>query len=179
MSGQKPLHILKTSKYWSVVQKFLDDESQESLELPPSVNSTDRDVIRQICKHFDVPFKVSGEGTEKVMMIRKPDFSYLNEDDKGSDNILTHQLSEIDYWKSLACALALQLQLSREGEDIFKPASHCARCTQNAGELINKNCGHIVCASCGQEEKCAVCGKYMGELVSLEERDAAKRHRSE
>lgn len=170
MSGQKPLHILRTSKYWSVVQKFLDDESQEFLELPRSVNSTDRDTIRQICKHFDVPFKVTGEGTEKVMVIRKPDFSYL-EPDNVVDNILTHQLSELEHWKSLACELAVQLAR----QDSTDSSARCSKCDKNPATLMNKNCGHLVCESCGQEEKCNVCGKYIGELVAVG--DSGKRQR--
>ncbi len=181
MSGQKPLHILRSSKYWGVVQKFLDDQTQETLELPRTVNSTDRDVIRQICKHFDVPFKVTGEGTEKVMMIRKPDLAYLETENGGTNSLMNHHISELDHWKTLACALAVQLQLSREGKDIFSSNScHCSRCLQHPGELMNKNCGHIVCQTCGQEEKCAVCEKYMGELVGISEsKEPVKRPRIE
>jgi hypothetical protein len=168
MSGQKPLHILKTSKYWSVVQKFLDDESQELLELPRSVNSTDRDVIRQICKHFDVPFKVSGEGTEKVMVLRRPDFSYL---ENPEENQIGHHLTEMDHWRTLAVDLAIELQKSRQES---KDRAVCARCTKYDATLMNRNCGHLVCPSCGQEERCAVCDKFMGELISVE---TAKRQR--
>ena len=106
MSGQKPLHFLRSTKYWSLVQQFLDDQSQETLSLPTSVTAADRDLVRQICKHFDVPFKVHGEGTEKFMMLRKPDYSYLEQAEEEQRKALTRDQQELRRLQALVLQLS-------------------------------------------------------------------------
>ncbi|KAF4663748.1 4-hydroxy-2-oxoglutarate aldolase, mitochondrial [Perkinsus olseni] len=77
MSGQKPLHFLRQTPWWREVEKFLES-GKDSKALPKKVNSAERDVIRQICKHFDCSFKVKGVGTQRQMYLIKPDFSYFD-----------------------------------------------------------------------------------------------------
>ena len=158
MSGQKPLHFLRSTKWWSIVQTFLDDSDTQIFELPRTVSSADRDQIRQICKHFDVPFKVHGEGTEKFMVLCKPDFSYFEqvEHQTFADQMVTHT-AELEHWKSLAISLAIELASGK----------NCGNCSQHLGDLMIKACGHIVCKDCGQNEKCKVCGSSIGELLQV------------
>ncbi|KAF4677862.1 Transmembrane protein 65 [Perkinsus chesapeaki] len=77
MSGQKPLHFLRKTPWWKEVERFLES-GKESQALPKTVNSAERDVVRQICKHFDCSFKVKGVGTQRQMYLIKPDFSYFD-----------------------------------------------------------------------------------------------------
>jgi len=147
-----------------MVQNFMDNESsnEESLQLPPSITSAERDQIRQICKHFDLPFKVFGEGTEKYMVIRRPDYSYFANAEKES---MIADLSELDHWRTLAIKLAIQLH--KDGA--------CSICEKSAVSLdtrfmLIKNCGHIVCENCGQsEQRCRTCNGMIGELVTIPE----------
>ncbi len=90
-----------------MLQKFIDDPVSEVLELPRSVTSAERDQVRQICKHLDLPFKVFGEGTEKYMVVRKPDFSYFAQvDQQSTDEQLVLLNAELDHWRSVALNLA-------------------------------------------------------------------------
>ncbi|EER02768.1 hypothetical protein Pmar_PMAR003241 [Perkinsus marinus ATCC 50983] len=77
MSGQKPLHFLRQTPWWREVESFLES-GKDSKALPKTVNSAERDVIRQICKHFDCSFKVKGTGIQRQMYLIKPDFSYFD-----------------------------------------------------------------------------------------------------
>ncbi|EER10039.1 hypothetical protein Pmar_PMAR007035 [Perkinsus marinus ATCC 50983] len=77
MSGQKPLHFLRQTTWWREVESFLES-GKDSKALPKTVNSAERDVIRQICKHFDCSFKVKGTGIQRQMYLIKPDFSYFD-----------------------------------------------------------------------------------------------------
>lgn len=184
MSGQKPLHFLRTTRYWSLVSNFLDDPTSEILELPKSVTAADRDQVRQICKHFDAPFKVHGEGTEKYMVVRKPDFSYLDE----------HQVSPIEQLcVRLARSLALEKlkyqlcldKLKEEGKsDLIDEIKNeilihesdtnfgylsCANC-ESANDIVlrmNSNCGHFICSQCDDVRTCKECGHPVGHLIDM------------
>lgn len=139
-----------------MLQKFLDDPVSDVLELPRSVTSAERDQVRQICKHFDLPFKVFGEGTEKYMVVRKPDFSYFAQvEQQSAAEQLAVLSAELEHWKSLAINLALE-----------RP--DCSVCLDQSGTLMSRSCGHCLCASCAPTaEKCGKCSARVAELVSL------------
>lgn len=156
MSGQKSLHFLRSTKYWSMLQKFLDDPVTDVLELPRSVTSAERDQVRQICKHLDLPFKVFGEGTEKYMVVRKPDFSYFAQvEQQSAAEQLAVMSAELEHWKSLAINLASEHSI-------------CSTCSEQQGSLMNKSCGHCLCESCAPTaEICGKCSARVADLISL------------
>jgi hypothetical protein len=159
MSGQKPLHFLRSTRFWQTVRDFLDDPSAETLELPRTITSAERDQVRQICKHFDIPFKVFGEGSEKYMVIRKPDFSYFEAVEKDS---IAANLAELEHWKTLAISLAIERHQSQQKN------SACIFCCQENFTMFIKNCGHLVCLKCGQNNaQCSTCGGPISELVPI------------
>lgn len=189
MSGQKSLHFLRSTKYWSLVQQFLDDPSQETLSLPRSVTSGDRDQIRQICKHFDVPFKVHGEGSEKFMVLRKPDYSYFDEAEKlVSDQFAS--AADVEKFKQLAIKLSRELCNERIKFDIFLHQSienehkrestkadveykastklgYCPVCAERYVARLNEVCGHTTCRECWDITRCAFCDGPMGDYIEL------------
>ena len=168
MSGQKSLHFLRTTKYWSMLQKFLDDPVSDVLELPRSVTSSERDQIRQICKHLDLPFKVFGEGTEKYMVVRKPDFSYFAHVEQNSAaEQLVLMSAELQHWKSLALSLASELA---------EKDPTCCICNTEPPTLVNKTCGHCICESCSRNpELCGRCFSRISDLIPLPAKRRSKK----
>jgi len=143
-----------------MLQKFLDDPVSDVLELPRSVTSAERDQVRQICKHLDLPFKVFGEGTEKYMVIRKPDFSYFaHVEQQSTSEQLVLLSAELDHWRNLAIALAAELH---------EHNPQCKTCSDQTSNSISKSCGHGICESCAKSvDACGLCSKRIEELIPL------------
>lgn len=203
MSGQKPLHFLRSTKYWSLVQQFLDDQSQETLSLPTSVTAADRDLVRQICKHFDVPFKVHGEGTEKFMMLRKPDYSYLEQAEEEQRKALTRDQQELRRLQALVLQLSNNVNVERiktaflkaklptevEKETATKELEYlttekeglCGVCGERPVTRLSDLCAHSCCTECFDVARCAVCDREVVEVTELATRDSSppsKRNRT-
>ena len=189
MSGQKPLHFLRSTRFWSIVQNFLDDPVSSEHEFPRLVTAAERDQIRQICKHFDVPFKVHGEGTEKYMVIRKPDFSYFDDPDESSP---------LEQMKKLCVKLAklvafektkYQVVIDKLREESLEPLVSkilseieyhqtspafsklvcCGDCEDTTDLRMSVNCGHFSCSSCSTAKSCKQCGHEFGLLIDVDE----------
>ena len=191
MSGQKPLHFLKSTRYWSMIQQFLDDPSKETLSLPRYVTAADRDYVRQICKHFDVPFKVHGEGTEKYMVLRKPDFSYFDEAEKEVAKQYINS-AEVEKYRNLVIKLSSELNQQRMMVDlilhqaissvddresmkedtqktVFKKHSYCGVCTERKLTKLSVECGHSFCDECWDISACSLCDTKVGDVIDLTE----------
>ncbi len=189
MSGQKPLHFLRATKYWSMVQNFLDDPSQESLELPKSVTASERDQVRQICKHFDVPFKVFGEGSEKQMVLKKPDFSYFEQAEADQRAIYEAEQSEIARLRRLVVQLSNDVNLERVKTNLVKHkllteveretadsevrilASEkrgvCGVCYERHVKRMSVSCGHSCCPECFDVARCPLCEREVTDIQEL------------
>ena len=195
MSGQKPLHFLRATKYWSMVQQFLDDPTEETLSLPPSVTAAERDQIRQICKHFDVPFKVHGEGSEKFMMLRKPDFSYLEQAEEEQRKALSRDQQEVERLSTLVRRLSNDVNVERikaaflkaklstevEKETATKELEYirtekdgfCGICTERPVTRLSEACGHSCCSECFDVARCALCDQEVVEVTELTSSDSS------
>lgn len=170
MSGQKPLHFLRSTRFWSMVQTFLDDPESEVLELPRSLTAAERDQVRQICKHFDTPFKVLGEGVEKYMVIRKPDYSHFEVAEEMAP--LSVFSKELDQLRSLCVELAkrasletfkTKILLEKLGSDVNSSNSLFDKISLSDHWVCSSNCGsppagltiasgRLVCAACSERE---------------------------
>jgi hypothetical protein len=188
MSGQKPLHFLRATKYWGMVQNFLDTPD-ETLTLPKSVTAAERDQIRQICKHFDVPFKVFGEGAEKYMVLRKPDFSYFEQAEADQRAVYEAEQSELARLRRLVRQLSedinlervkanfvkhkLQTEVERETADSdFKiieteQRGICGICYERTCARMSTSCGHSACRECFDVARCPVCEREVLEIEEL------------
>ena len=128
-----------------MITEFLDTGSEESLDFDRSVNSTDRDVIRQICKHFDLIFKVDGEGTEKFMRIGKPKY------DKN-------EIGEINY------KIIINKLLTK-----FQKNSKCQICQNSQINRLIENCIHTFCSDClSGRDSCPECGEFMSSVIEID-----------
>ena len=163
-----------------MVQNFLDDPTSEVLELPTSVTAAERDQVRQICKHFDAPFKVHGEGAAKFMVVRKPDFSYLEDQEKSPMEQLCLRLARslaLEKFKFQICLDKLVEEnrsdlVDKIQSEILKHDSYllCANCESGQNILrMNSNCGHFLCMQCEDAKTCNECGHPVGHLIALEE----------
>lgn len=192
------MHFLRSTKYWAIVQNFLDTPD-ESLTLPKSVTAAERDQIRQICKHFDVPFKVFGEGAEKYMVLRKPDFSYFEQaeaDQRASYESeqselsrlrqLVRQLSEdvnIERYKTNFAKHKLPTEVERETADSeFKIIDNekrgvCGICYERDIARLSVVCGHSACSECFDVARCPICEKEVFEIAELTSALGTKRPR--
>ena len=191
MSGQKPLHFLRSTKYWSMVQNFLDDGSQETLSLPRSVTASERDQIRQICKHFDVPFKVHGEGSEKVMILRKPDFSYFEVAEAEQRAEFHAEQSEIARLRRLVLQLSEDVNLERVKTNYVKhklpseveretadsdfkilaseKRGTCGVCCERSSARLSGVCGHSCCSECFDVARCPICEMEVLDIMELDD----------
>lgn len=193
MSGQKPLRFLRSTKYWSMVQNFMDDTTQESLTLPRSVTASERDQIRQICKHFDVPFKVFGEGSEKYMVLRKPDYSYFEQAEAEQRAAFEAEHSEISRLRQLVLQLSDDLNLERYKTNFVKHKLQseveretadsdmrvlssekrgiCGICFERPVTRMSVLCGHSACSECFDVARCPICEH---EVIDIQELNTKK-----
>ena len=143
-----------------MLQKFIDDPVSDVLELPRSVTSAERDQVRQICKHLDLPFKVFGEGTEKYMVVRKPDFSYFaHVEQQSASEQLVVLSAELDHWRNIAMNLA---------HELHELDPQCKTCSDQIANSINNTCGHGICESCTRSaETCGKCHARLDEFIPL------------
>jgi hypothetical protein len=189
MSGQKPLHFLRATKFWSMVQNFIDDQSQDTLSLPRSVTASERDQVRQICKHFDVPFKVHGEGSEKYMVLGKPDLSYFEQAEADQRAAHEAEHSEIARLRRLVLQMSqdinleryktnfvkhkLATEMERETADsdmkiiINEKRGVCGICYERQSTRMSISCGHSACPECFDVARCPLCEAEVLEVEEL------------
>ena len=63
MSGQRSLAHLRRTEFYQQLVVFAGQEEERELKFSPKVNSTQREDIRQICRHLELSFKTHGEGS--------------------------------------------------------------------------------------------------------------------
>lgn len=174
-----------------MIQQFLDDPSKDELSLPRSVTAADRDYVRQICKHFDVPFKVHGEGTEKYMVLRKPDFSYYDEAEKEVAKQYLNT-ADVERYRNLVIKLSRELNAERMKIDrilhqaieseherevikedtekaVSKKSNVCGICTERKLTRLSVNCGHSFCNECWDVALCSLCNMKVDDVIDLTE----------
>ena len=195
MSGQKPLHFLRATRFWPVVQQFLDGVD-ETLSFPKSVTAAERDQIRQICKHFDVTFKVHGEGAEKYMEIRRPDFSYLEAAEEQQQTLLLTDRTEVHRLQQLVLQLSKDVNIERiklstllhklhsesEREAAMnelkfiesEKSAICAVCGLREIVKMSDACGHSCCSECFDVARCPICEKEVDHVVLISASDTFK-----
>ena len=179
-----------------MVQNFLDDETQETLTLPGSVTASERDQIRQICKHFDVPFKVHGEGSEKYMVLRKPDFSYFESAEAEQRAEYEAEQSEISRLRKLVLQMSEDINLERVKTNYIKnkfateieretaesdvriianeKREICGICCERSVARLSVVCGHSCCSECFDVARCPLCESEVGEILELGKNDSKK-----
>ena len=171
-----------------MVQQFLDDGSQPTLTLPKSVTSAERDTVRQICKHFDVPFKVHGEGTEKFMVLRRPDYSYFDEAEAAQSALLSDK-AEVERLRKLVLQLSNDVNVARIKANLMKHqmtteaeretaeaavevliqsrTGCCSICCERVATRMSTDCGHSCCAECFDIVECPLCEHPVGPVTEL------------
>lgn len=171
-----------------MVQQFLDDSSSETLTLPKTITAAERDQIRQICKHFDVPFKVHGEGAEKQMVLRKPDFSSFEAAEEQQQAVFETGRTEIDRLKKLVVKLSGDFNLERmklntlmhqksevQREAALKEMRYleetkkgiCSLCMSRKIIKMNESCGHSCCTECFDVARCPICEQEVTNVVVI------------
>ena len=74
MAHQRSITHLRRSRFYRSLLDFQDDPGQDTLTFSKDVNSTEREDIRQICKHLELSFKCNGQGSQKYMVVIKPNY---------------------------------------------------------------------------------------------------------
>ena len=171
-----------------MVQQFLDD-TNETLTLPKSITAAERDQIRQICKHFDLPFKVHGDGSEKFMVIRKPDYSYFEAAEHEQQAVFAIEKSEIGRLKQLVFRLSNDVNIERIKINAIMHKLHsepereaamneinfiesemrglCSVCATREIVKMSDACGHSCCTECFDVARCPLCEKEVEHVIFI------------
>eukprot|EP00931_Biecheleriopsis_adriatica_P013345 TRINITY_DN114713_c0_g1_i1.p1 TRINITY_DN114713_c0_g1~~TRINITY_DN114713_c0_g1_i1.p1 ORF type:complete len:200 (-),score=45.84 TRINITY_DN114713_c0_g1_i1:11-580(-) len=73
MAFQRGWNRLQNSPHWKPLEEFAKDPLKLEFGFGTKVNSTQREDIRQICKHMSLNFRCVGQGTQKRIVALKLD----------------------------------------------------------------------------------------------------------
>lgn len=152
MAMQRSLAQLRISPLYKQIYAFSSNDEQEFLDFPASLNSCDREDVRQICKHLDLRFITKGDGTQKAIRVLKTDMEYFRKMEVPEAG---HELKPLvtELKKELA-QRTIQLGVTQQ---LLAQKSPC--CLAPTTTRMQGTCGHIVCSACAAVRMQCKCGQ--------------------